>query len=85
MTKTKMEENHRRLFSMKKLLITDTLKENPHRVPMERIEPHLAWEYCGKEIVSEGEFHTVHLDGVPHYFRCPGCKRSCLTLEQASG
>ncbi|MFQ5980050.1 MAG: hypothetical protein ACE5OZ_18105 [Candidatus Heimdallarchaeota archaeon] len=82
MTKTKTEANLRGVFSRNTLIITDTLKENPHRAPLESIEPHLAWEYCGKEIVVGKEFHTVKLNGIPHYFRCPGCKCSHLDRRE---
>ncbi|MHA2233194.1 MAG: winged helix-turn-helix transcriptional regulator [Candidatus Hodarchaeales archaeon] len=66
----------RGLFSLKTLIITETLKENPHRVPKGSIELHLSCEFCGKEIVTEEEFHTIQLDDIPHYFCCPICKRS---------
>lgn len=66
-------------FSLKTLIITETLKESPHRVPKGSIELHLSCEFCGKEIVGDEEFHTVQLDDIPHYFCCPICKRSYST------
>jgi ribosomal protein L24E len=64
------------IFSLKTLIITETLKESPHRVPKGSVDLHLTCEFCGKEIVREEEFHTVQLDNIPHYFCCSICKRS---------
>jgi DNA-binding Lrp family transcriptional regulator len=72
----------RGVLSLNVLILTETLKENPHRVPKGSIELQLTCEYCGKQIITEEEFHRVQLDGIPHYFCCPICKRSYLKWRE---
>ncbi|MFX0113830.1 MAG: winged helix-turn-helix transcriptional regulator [Candidatus Hodarchaeota archaeon] len=72
----------RGVFGLNVQIVTETLKEMPHRVPKGNIELQLTCEYCGKEIRGEEEFHTIHLDGIPHYFCCPICKRSYLKWRE---
>ncbi|MHA2231880.1 MAG: winged helix-turn-helix transcriptional regulator [Candidatus Hodarchaeales archaeon] len=72
----------RGVFALKVQIVTETLKEIPHRVPKGSIELQVNCEYCGKQIKAEEEFHTVHLDGISHYFCCPVCKRSYLKWRE---
>lgn len=72
----------RGVFALKVQIVTETLKEIPHRVPKGTIELQVNCEYCGKQIKAEEEFYTLHLDGISHYYCCPVCKRSYLKWRE---